>query len=148
MPLDSDPMAATDQRDDLKLREAITAPFVAITDPAWWHRHLDPEERRRVMDELAMNPSPTWTWRFMVMLTLSVVVAVMGLSANSAAVVIGAMLLAPLMTPVLATAASLAMSAWIRASLSLFRVVGATVWAIGLAYALSWILPDGPLPTR
>ncbi len=138
-------MTATRDRDDLKLREAITAPFVAITDPAWWHRHLDPEERRRVMDELALTRVDYWGWRFTVMLTLSVVVAVMGLSANSPAVVIGAMLLAPLMTPVLATAASLSMSAWRNAVISVFRVAAATAWAIGLAYVLSLILPDGPL---
>ncbi|MEM8922144.1 MAG: DUF389 domain-containing protein [Actinomycetota bacterium] len=139
-------MAATDQRDDLKLREAITAPFSAITDPAWWHRHLDPEERRRVMNELALTRVDHFAWRFTVMLTLSVVVAVMGLSANSAAVVIGAMLLAPLMTPVLATAAAVAMSSWGKAVVSLVRVVAATAWCIGLAYALSMILPEGQLP--
>lgn len=141
-------MAATDQRDDLKLREALTAPFAAITDHAWWHRHLDPEERRRVMNELAMTRVEHWTWRFTVMLTLSVVVAVMGLSANSAAVVIGAMLLAPLMTPVLATAASLSMSLWAKAIVAFLRVAVATAWCIGLAYLLSMLLPDGPLPNE
>lgn len=146
--LQSSAMAVTDSRDDLKLSAALTAPFAAITDPAWWHRHLDPEERRRVMDELAMTRVDHWGWRFTVMLTLSVVVAVMGLSANSAAVVIGAMLLAPLMTPVLATAASLSMSLWTKALVSLIRVVVATAWCIGLAYVLSLILPDGPLPAE
>ncbi|MEM9134711.1 MAG: DUF389 domain-containing protein [Actinomycetota bacterium] len=141
-------MAATDQRDDLKLREALTAPFAAITDHAWWHRHLDPEERRRVMNELAMTRVEHWTWRFTVMLTLSVVVAVMGLSANSAAVVIGAMLLAPLMTPVLATAASLSMSLWGKAIVAFLRVAVATAWCIALAYLLSRFLPDGPLPNE
>ncbi|MEL7155257.1 MAG: DUF389 domain-containing protein [Actinomycetota bacterium] len=141
-------MALTDSRDDRNLSAALTAPFAAITDPAWWHRHLDPEERRRVMNELAMTPVEHWGWRFTVMLTLSVVVAVMGLSANSAAVVIGAMLLAPLMTPVLATAASLSMSLWPKAFVSLVRVVVATAWCIGLAYLLSMLLPNGPLPSE
>ncbi len=148
MPLDSSPMAVTEQRDDHNLREALTAPFSAITDHAWWHRHLDPEERRRVMNELAMTRVEHWTWRFTVMITLSVVVAVMGLSANSAAVVIGAMLLAPLMTPVLATAASLSMSLWSKAVVAFFRVAVATAWCIALAYFLSRFLPDGQLPAE
>lgn len=47
------------------------------------------------------------------MLTLSIVVALMGLSLNSMAVVIGAMLIAPLTTPVLGVSAALVM-AWSR----------------------------------
>ena len=47
------------------------------------------------MAELAIKRQEHWGFRFTTMLTLSVVVAVMGLSADSAAVVIGAMLLAP-----------------------------------------------------
>ena len=74
--------------------------------PAWWHRHYTPEDRRRVLADLAVSKVEHWAWRFVTMLTLSVVVAVMGLALNSAAVVIGAMLLAPLMQPVLATGAS------------------------------------------
>jgi hypothetical protein len=55
------------------------------------------------------------------MLTLSVVVAVMGLSADSAAVVIGVVLLAPLMQPVLATAACISMALFRTSLRSLWR---------------------------
>lgn len=99
-----------------------------------------------MMDELAMTHVDNWAWRFTTMLTLAVVVAVMGLSADSAAVVIGAMLLAPLMQPVLATAASLSMSLVRKALWSLIKVLLATAWCIAIAYALALILPDGPLP--
>ena len=136
-------MAANDATETLT---ALTAPFRPLTTSAWWHRHLDPEERRRVMNELAITHVDHWAWRFTVMLTLSVVVAVMGLSADSAAVVIGAMLIAPLMTPVLATAASLSMSLKRKSVVSLLKVALATAWAIGMAYLLSMVLPDGPLP--
>lgn len=131
-------MAVTDTPEANRLTE----PHVAITTRAWWHRHLDPDERRRVMDELAITPVESWAWRFTVMLTLSVLVAVMGLSADSAAVVIGAMLLAPLMQPVLATAACLSMSLVLRSMRSLVKVALATAWCIGIAYAISTILPD------
>jgi uncharacterized hydrophobic protein (TIGR00271 family) len=114
----------------------------------WWHRHLDSEERHRVMAELAIKRQRHWGYRFTVMITLSVIVAVMGLSANSAAVVIGAMLLAPLMQPVLATAACLAMALF-RASLRSFAVVVfSTLWAIVLSYLLAVLFVNGELPSE
>lgn len=109
----------------------------------FWHRHLEPEERRRVMHDLALVKRTHWTWRFSVMLSLSVLIAVMGLLAGSAAVVIGAMLLAPLMTPVLGTAAALAMGLPKKALVSATRVVLATVGCIGLAYLASKIALTG-----
>ena len=135
-------MAVTDTTDP---DSPPTEPFVPITSSAWWHRHLAPEERRRVMTELAITRVEHWAWRFSIMLTLSVVVAVMGLSANSAAVVIGAMLLAPLMQPVLATAACLSMSLMKKSFGALTKVILATAWCIAIAFVLSMVIPDGPL---
>lgn len=140
-------MAVTDTSDtqDVPPTPPPVEPLFPITTRAWWHRHLEPEERRRVMDELAITRVEHWAWRFTIMLTLSVIVAVMGLSANSAAVVIGAMLLAPLMQPVLATAASLSMSLLRKSLASLFKVALATAWCIAIAYVISMLLPAGPL---
>lgn len=97
------------------------------------------------MADLAVTSPEHWAWRFVTMLSLSVVVAVMGLALNSAAVVIGAMLLAPLMQPVLATGASLSLGLIRKTLVSLFRVAAASAWCVGLAYVLAWILPDAPL---
>ncbi|MEZ5343695.1 MAG: TIGR00341 family protein [Acidimicrobiales bacterium] len=110
----------------------------------WWHRYLPPEERRRVMVDLAIVTPDAWTYRFAVMLTLAVIVATMGLLANSAAVVIGAMLLAPLMTPVLGTAAALAMGLPRKIARSTTRVVIATIWSISVAYVLGALLTTAP----
>ncbi|MGH1505456.1 MAG: DUF389 domain-containing protein [Acidimicrobiales bacterium] len=118
-------------------------PAAPLPKRTWWHRHLDPEERRRVMNDLAIIKRDHWGFRFTVMLTLSVVVAVMGLSANSAAVVIGAMLLAPLMSPVLATAGCISMALFKKATSNFAWVVAASAWSILLAYALAAILPNG-----
>ena len=112
----------------------------------WWHRHLTSEERQRVMAELAIKRQEHWAYRFTVMITLSVIVAVMGLSANSAAVVIGAMLLAPLMQPVLGTAACISMALFRKSLRSLTVVVLATVWAIVLSYVLAALFVNGELP--
>jgi uncharacterized hydrophobic protein (TIGR00271 family) len=109
-------------------------------------RGLDPEERRRVMDAVALRTTDGWLTHFGVMLGLSVVVAVMGLSADSAAVVIGAMLIAPLMVPVLGMAAALAMALPRHFARSTTVLAVASVAAIVLAFVLSMALPDGPLP--
>ncbi|MCP3853694.1 MAG: DUF389 domain-containing protein [Actinomycetia bacterium] len=123
-------------------------PHGTLTAPrplAWWQNHCTPEDRRRVMTELAITRVPDWGFRFAVMLTLSVIVAVMGLSADSAAVVIGAMLLAPLMTPVLGLAASLSMGLVGKTALSMVRVGLATAGSILVAYLLSLLLPNESL---
>ncbi len=122
-----------------------TSPLGPTRQREWWHRYLDPQERRRVMVDLAITRTPHWGFRFTVMLTLSVIVAVMGLAADSAAVVIGAMLLAPLMGPVLATAATMSMALFKKAFWSLTKVLLATVWSIALAYFLSTMLGDDHL---
>lgn len=112
----------------------------------WWHRHLDSEERKRVMAELAIRREDHWVYRFSVMLTLSVIVAVMGLSADSPAVVIGAMLLAPLMQPVLAIAACISMALFKNAMRALLAVLIATAWSVALSYVLAAIFVNGELP--
>lgn len=100
------------------------------------------------MTDLAIYRIEHWTTRFLVMLTLSVVVAVMGLSLDSAAVVIGAMLLAPLMQPVLAAGACLSMALFTKSLIAVAKVAGATAWSIGIAYLLSLALPDSTLTSE
>jgi uncharacterized hydrophobic protein (TIGR00271 family) len=104
------------------------------------------EERRRVLEELSIRRPDHWAVRFSIMLTLSVVVAVMGLSADSPAVVIGAMLLAPLMQPVLATAACIAMALLANALRSFGVVALATLGAIALSFVLAAVFVNGELP--
>ncbi len=82
------------------------------------------------------------------MLGLSVVVAVMGMSANSAAVVIGAMLLAPLMQPVLATAACISMALFRKSLTAAGHVLLASIGSIALAYVLSALFVNGDLPNE
>lgn len=75
-------------------------------------------------------------WRFVSLTVLSSLIAAFGLLADSSAVVIGAMLVAPLMTPILA-----ASSAVVRAENR--RLVGAlAVIAIGtvVAVAVAWVV--------
>ena len=107
-----------------------------------WRRGLDPKERHRVLDALALRWEQGWLFRFSLMMGLSIVVAVMGLSAGSASIVIGAMLLAPLMTPVMAAGAALAMALPKHLARSFAVVIVASLAGVAIAYGLSLLLPD------
>jgi uncharacterized hydrophobic protein (TIGR00271 family) len=100
------------------------------------------------MNDLAVTKVEHWAYRFTVMITLSVVVAVMGLALNSAAVVIGAMLLAPLMQPVLAAGACISMALFTKSLIAMAKVAAATVWCIAISYVLSLLLPEAPLTSE
>jgi uncharacterized hydrophobic protein (TIGR00271 family) len=114
----------------------------------WWHRHLESEERQRILAELGIKRQDHWAFRFYTMLSLSVIVAAMGLSADSAAVVIGAMLLAPLMQPVLASAACISMALFKKSLRSIGVVLIASVGAIWISYVLSAMFVTGELPNE
>ncbi len=92
---------------------------------------LPPEERRRVLDDLFVfrrDGQRAYMNRMAVPIFVSTVIAACGLMADSAAVVIGAMLVAPLMRPVMAAAAAISLG-WTRrlyTSLGLVLVLG--VW--------------------
>ena len=62
-------------------------------------RRLSPEERRDQMEEISKTASPGFDFFLLVIISCSI--ATLGLITNSAAVIIGAMLLAPLMSPII-----------------------------------------------
>jgi uncharacterized hydrophobic protein (TIGR00271 family) len=82
-----------------------------------------------------------YLYRLTILMGLASVIAALGLIADSAAVVIGAMLVAPLMTPVMASSASLTMG-WTGRQLEAgLLVVLASLEAIGVAWAVSAVVP-------
>lgn len=109
---------------------------------------LHARERRRVLRTLFAEGDDRWRFRFGFLLALSVAIAVMGLSLDSSAVVIGAMLIAPLMTPVMATAAAVAMGWSRRLTVAATTVVLASAGSVGLAWLLASFLPTATSPTR
>ena len=74
--------------------------------------------------------------QFGVLLLLATVIATMGILGDSTATVIGAMIIAPLMTPIMATAAALVTGRMGRAGRSLLLVVVGVIGVIGV----SWLL--------
>ncbi len=101
------------------------------------------DERSRVVSNLFHEGGrhTPFVHRFVALMVLSSLIAVLGLLADSTAVVIGAMIVAPLMAPVLGIAAAMVMD-WPRRAL----VAGTTValgslMAIFLSAVTSFILP-------
>ena len=76
------------------------------------------------------------TSQFLLVLTLSTSIASLGLMADSAVAVVGAMLIAPLMKPILAYAYGIVAADWrlqLRAAITMFAGVFVTMFVAGLA---------------
>ncbi len=124
------------------MSDIVPPQIVSPTSAAWWQRKLQPEQRQKILKDLAIQKPDKWELRFGLMLALSVVVAVMGLQLDSAAIVIGAMLLAPLMQPVLACAACMAMGLFSKAGVMAIRLLVASVGSVVIAVILAALLPE------
>lgn len=112
------------------------------------------EDRSRILDELFYEGDrrDPYLWRFFTLIVMSSAIAAFGLINNSTAVVIGAMLIAPLMTPIMAFSAAL-VQAWGRRQLASFGIVisGAAV-AVGVGWLITVFLPridqDAVIPSE
>jgi uncharacterized hydrophobic protein (TIGR00341 family) len=80
--------------------------------------------------------------RFWILLVLSAVIATAGVWTNSTATVIGAMIVAPLGTPIMAVGLGVVVGEPKRILYSLLTVAGAIVVVVLLAAFLAWILPQ------
>src|SRR5947209_6791869 len=79
---------------------------------------------------------------FFVLLLTATVIATYGVLSNSTATVIGAMIVAPLMGPIMATTAAVVMGSLPRATRALVLVIAGIVSVIAFSYLLSWVVPD------
>ncbi|MEM1411393.1 MAG: TIGR00341 family protein [Pseudomonadota bacterium] len=108
-------------------------------------QELSPEERRSVLEDLFVfgkqNQVP-FLIRMSVLLVLSTVIATAGLISDSAAVVIGAMLVAPLMTPVLAAAGAVVMGWPSRFYQALWMIAAMAAGALLLSSLLTLVSPE------
>ena len=110
------------------------------TATADWSVHLEkpmPEEELRSIREAASIPSFSF---FFVLISASVI-ATFGLLVNSAAVIIGAMIVAPLMNPILSTSFAIVTGNWKLYKRSLITVCLGSLTPILVAYIISLIIP-------
>ena len=88
-----------------------------------------PQTRRRLVN-------------FFALLFFATVIATYGVLSDSTATVIGAMIVAPLMGPIMATTAAVVMGSMSRALRAIALVVAGVVTVILFSYILSWVVPD------
>lgn len=103
-----------------------------------WLPRINPKDHADLLQDLRQGSR--WGPDFIVMLTLASAIATLGLKQNSPAVVIGSMLLAPLMTPMIGTGLALA-----QANLQLARFCGKSIFygfllTLGVSFSLSILL--------
>lgn len=122
---------ADDSRSFLEFVRAVSADGV-----------LDRNERIEVLQRLIPDVDRGAVTRFSVLLALSVTIAVMGLVTDSAAVVIGAMLVAPLMTPIMAFSGAVGLGLARRAVRAGIMVAAGSVGSVLLSIVLARLVPD------
>lgn len=105
---------------------------------------VSPETRRNILGSLFFTGQalPSYLIRFTILLALSIAIATFGILADSTAVVIGAMLVAPLMTPVLGIAAATLMGWTHRLTITAALVAAGSVGAIFLAWLIAEVIPN------
>jgi uncharacterized hydrophobic protein (TIGR00271 family) len=101
--------------------------------------HAGEEDYRELF--VALRDNATASSAFQVLMVLSVLLALTGLYANSAPVIIGAMVLAPLMSPVVSLAMGLARTEPSLIQGSLRTLVIGVAWGLACGIVLAWIMP-------
>ncbi len=113
----------------------------------WWYserRSVTPEQRRDVLSQLFYEGPDLvpFLTRFALLLGMAILIALFGLATDSGPVVIGAMLISPLTTPILALATSLVLGQPRRQLNAFLILLGATIGGIAVAVLVSYVLPD------
>jgi uncharacterized hydrophobic protein (TIGR00271 family) len=100
------------------------------------------EERTSVLNKLFFHYKKDWQSSFSLMLFLSVGIASLGLSENSSATIIGAMIIAPLGQPIVAFGGAIALGWRIQSFRMLGIIILGSVSSILIAFIISLTLPD------
>jgi len=134
---------------------AITIAASPIANPL---KELIEESVRRVVPQIErddrvalvdrVQSSAAWNFDFIALMVLSTTMAAVGLMQNSAAVVIGAMLVAPLMTPLLGLGLALIQGNPVLAGVSLRSLIYGVCVALFSGFVVGAITPGLEEPTR
>jgi uncharacterized hydrophobic protein (TIGR00271 family) len=117
-----------------------------VEAPLPFFNHASEDEYRDLF--VSLRESATLSSQYVVLMVLSVLLALTGLYANSAPVIIGAMILAPLMSPIVSLAMGLARThpSLVRNSLqTLFIGIGVGLFC---AISVAWLMPLQNLTTE
>jgi uncharacterized hydrophobic protein (TIGR00341 family) len=98
-------------------------------------------DKDRAVEEIIESSSPRKS--FFVMIAVSAVLATMGIIENNAAVIIGGMLVAPMLSPILAIALGVEMADYRLLKRSFRVVVLAVIYAIAFSWIFALVLNQG-----
>jgi uncharacterized hydrophobic protein (TIGR00271 family) len=101
------------------------------------HWTYTPTERVRVLQTLMLSDGAPWVARFGFLLAMSVLIATLGLANDQTAAVIAAMVIAPLMTPVLGLACSTTLGLARQTFRLTVIVIVASMFAVAFGWAIS-----------
>lgn len=112
-----------------------------------WRVGVRPEVRGRAESAVYFAGAHRYAFlrRFFILLSLSVLMASFGLYTNSAPVVVAAMMIAPLMTPIMGLTLALVTGHPARQIESALLVAGATGYIIVLTWLTGVLMPDPPV---
>jgi uncharacterized hydrophobic protein (TIGR00271 family) len=114
-----------------------------------WDRIYDPFPKLTVSERLTVNRSMSefalGSVDFYALILLASVVAILGLMQNSTAVIIGAMLVAPLMSPILAVSHGIVLGDIQSVTRAGESTIKGIVLAISVAIAVSILIPAQPI---
>lgn len=128
------------------LKSLLKNPLIRQFSTLWkkltadWRIHLEkpvPVAELAQSREAASIPS----FGFFFLLTCASVIATFGLLANSTAVIIGAMIVAPLMNPILSMAFGIITANWVLCKRSIVTVFLGFLWTIFISFLISAGLP-------
>jgi len=108
-----------------------------------WFPPLEREQRLELVQSL--REGSRWSLNFGVLLGCSVLIAGLGLLQNSVAVIIGAMLVAPLMTPLIGIGLALVQGNFDLLGVAIRSMARGTVMSLGLGLLLQWLTPGDEL---
>lgn len=100
------------------------------------------DQRSFFVNKLFFHFKEDWQKSFLLMLLLSIGLASLGLSENSSATIIGAMIIAPLGQPILAFGGTIALGWGIQSFRMLGIIILGAFSSIFIAYLISMTLPD------
>ncbi|MEZ4690287.1 MAG: TIGR00341 family protein [Ignavibacteria bacterium] len=100
------------------------------------------EERTNVFNKLFFHYKKDWQGSFGLMLFLSVGIACLGLSEDSTAVIIGAMIIAPLGQPIIALGGTISLG-WGKQSFRMLKIIFiGTISTLAVSFIFGFILPN------
>lgn len=114
----------------------------------FFSQDIPPEKRTAAFNGLFFHYKKDWQTSFALMLFLSVGIASLGLSEDSSATIIGAMIIAPLGQPIVAFGGAIALG-WRKQSLRmLLIVVAGSIASLASSYLIGRTLPDMTPPQQ